>query len=212
MLSRTLQFYKTNSQQLTEQYNSVSFETVHKDCLDYLPNKGELILDVGAGSGRDALWLARQGYRVKAIEPVAEFFEQFKLNYQNNKIEWIEDSLPELIKLKGDYSQVSLILLSAVWMHLTTEERAKSLHTFSQLNQENGLLVISLRHGKSPDERVMYPVSIEEIESLAKKHHYHVKAIKQSDDQLSRSDVFWETIVLEKGFDRVPEKVLEKAS
>ena len=42
------------------------------------PIKGELILDIGAGSGRDELWLVRQGYRVKAVEPVTEFFEKVK--------------------------------------------------------------------------------------------------------------------------------------
>ena len=202
MPDQTLLFYKNNNEKLIKQYNSVSFETVHQDWLEFLPKKCSLILDVGAGSGRDALWLYNHGYQVIAVEPVAEFLGQFKVSQQavfkKNKFEWIVDSLPELTQLKKYTEQVSFILLSAVWMHLTAEERINSFDTFSKLNKKNGLLVISLRHGKSPDERLMHPVSIDEIKTMASQYYYQVKAIKKSADQLSRSEVFWETIVLEK--------------
>jgi len=202
MSNQTLQFYKKNNKKLYEQYSSVSFESIHKDWLSFLPNTGELTLDIGAGSGRDTIWLSNQGYQVIAVEPVTEFFDQFKKNkqlaHQNNKIEWIVDSLPELSKLKQFHNQIGLILLSAVWMHLTTEERNKSFHSFTQLNKQDGLLVISLRYGKSPDERLMYPVCIKEVESLANEYHYKIESIKKSNDQLSRNDVYWETIILRK--------------
>ena len=203
MTNITLDFYQKNNNQLTSQYNSVDFESVHQDWLEFLPEAGALIADIGAGSGRDTSWLLEQGYNVIAVEPVIEFFEQFKITskqsyFNDDNFEWIVDSLPELYQLKKYQAQVSLILLSAVWMHLTTEERIKSFQTFSKLNKTNGLLIITLRHGKSPDERLMYPVSIAEIETLAYEYHYQVIAIKKSHDKLSRSEVFWETIVLEK--------------
>ncbi|NOQ78427.1 MAG: methyltransferase domain-containing protein [Gammaproteobacteria bacterium] len=202
MTGQTLQFYKKNNKQLIQQYDSVNFETVHQDWLAYLPPKGELIVDVGAGSGRDVFWLVEHGYKVIAVDPVIEFYEQFKKktqeNFNGDEIRWLVDSLPDLSKLENYKNQVSMILLSAVWMHLSTQERINSFQTFSILNNQHGLLVITLRHGTSPDERLMYPVSIAEIESLATRYHYQVKTIKQSDDQLSRTEVFWETIVLEK--------------
>lgn len=202
MTDQTLQFYKKNNEQFVQQYDSVSFETVHQDWLACLPPKGELIVDVGAGSGRDVFWLVEHGYKVVAVDPVIEFYEQFKKKSQENfyadKIEWIVDSLPDLSKLANYKNQVPMILLSAVWMHLSTQERINSFQTFSSLNNRHGLLVITLRHGISPDERLMYPVSIAEIESLAIRYHYQVKTIKQSGDQLNRPEIFWETIVLEK--------------
>ena len=198
MSNQTLQFYKNNNNELVEQYNSVSFESVHQDWLEFLTEKGDLILDVGAGSGRDALWLENKGYKVIAVDPVAEFYEQFKLNNQNDNIEWIVDSLPKLNKLEKYHNQISLILLSAVWMHLTTQERINSFKTFTKLNKKNGLLVITLRHGNSPDERIMYSVSTEEIKILVKQSKYQIKSIKKSVDQLTRSEVYWETVVLEK--------------
>lgn len=202
MANQTLNFYKRNNERLIKQYNSVSFESVHQDWLEFLPKKGRLIVDVGAGSGRDVFWLSERGYQVIAVEPVLEFFDQFKKFKQcrghKDDINWIVDSLPDLKQLQEYSQQISLILLSAVWMHLNTEERIKSFQAFSKLNKTNGLLIITLRHGKSPDERLMYPVSVAEIETLAYEYHYQVIAIKKSHDKLSRYDVFWETIVLEK--------------
>lgn len=202
MTDQTLQFYKKNNERLVQQYDSVSFKTIHQDWLAYLPPKDALIVDVGAGSGRDVFWLAEHGYKVVAVDPVIEFFEQFKKksqgSFRDDQIKWVVDSLPDLSKLVKYKNQVSMILLSAVWMHLTAQERINSFQTFSTLNKRHGLLVITLRHGTSPDERLMYPVSIAEIENLATQYYYQIKTIKQSDDQLNRTKVFWETIVLEK--------------
>lgn len=202
MSKQTLDFYKTNNKKLIEQYNSVSFESIHQDWLELLPSKGSLIIDVGAGSGRDVFWLSKRGYQVVAVDPVVEFFEQFKTTrmeaYHKGNIDWIVDSLPELESLYKYNGQVSLILLSAVWMHLTTEERIKSFQSFSHLNKKGGLLVITLRYGQSPDERLMYPVSIREIKDIANNNQYKIKSVRRTDDQLNRSDVFWETIVLKK--------------
>ncbi|RUT67608.1 SAM-dependent methyltransferase, partial [Flavobacterium cupreum] len=61
--------YEQNAQELVDRYESLSFEHVHADLLDLLPAPGATILDVGAGSGRDAAWFAARGYDVVAVEP-----------------------------------------------------------------------------------------------------------------------------------------------
>lgn len=196
-MNQTLNFYKKNNKKLIQQYNSVSFESVHKDWLEYLPSRNSLVIDIGAGTGRDALWLGQQGFQVVAVEPVIEFYENVNIDKATN-IKWITDSLPDLKKVEQYHHKASLILLSAVWMHLTADERNKSFARFSKLNKQNGLLVISLRHGESPDERVMHVVSVNELQDLASKNNYRVKDIKQSGDKLKRTDVYWETVILEK--------------
>ena len=198
MTDETHNYYKKNSRIMYTKYNSVDFETVHQDWLCYLPAKGSLILDVGAGSGRDALWMAVQGYNVKAVEPVVEFMEQFKKDNPGANLEWIVDELPDLGKLKNYKKRIDLILLSAVWMHLNKEQREKSFQSFAKLNKLSGLLVMSLRYGSPPDQRIMLPVSIEEINKLAEKNKYKIVDIKSSGDQLNRSEVTWETVILEK--------------
>lgn len=49
---------------LAEQYESVTFTQVHQDTLHLLPAVPSRILDIGAGTGRDAAALAALGHQV----------------------------------------------------------------------------------------------------------------------------------------------------
>lgn len=63
-------FYSENSALLFSQYQSISFQNVHNSWVQVIDfQKCETALDVGAGSGRDALALKHKGLRVTAIEP-----------------------------------------------------------------------------------------------------------------------------------------------
>lgn len=73
-----MDFYTTHAQRLSNQYNSLSPETVHSTWLPHLPNLSNSqsintnrALDIGAGSGRDASWLTAKGWNVVAVEPAA---------------------------------------------------------------------------------------------------------------------------------------------
>jgi protein-L-isoaspartate O-methyltransferase len=46
--------YEQNALQLVTQYESLAFEDAHAALLDLLPEQSATVLDVGAGSGRDA--------------------------------------------------------------------------------------------------------------------------------------------------------------
>lgn len=67
-MSENIKYYSTHAEKLADQYNSVAFEKVHADWLSEIPEKG-FVLDVGAGSGRDARFLAVKGLSVVAVEP-----------------------------------------------------------------------------------------------------------------------------------------------
>src|SRR5690606_32527632 len=61
--------YHAKASVLAARYEAVAAETVHAALLSFLPQgAGLLALDVGAGSGRDAAWLAGLGYEVVAVE------------------------------------------------------------------------------------------------------------------------------------------------
>jgi SAM-dependent methyltransferase len=88
--------YEQNAQELVNQYESLSFEDVHAGLLDLLPAPGTTILDVGAGSGRDAAWFAASGYDVVAIEPSDAMRSRGQALHKSNRIHWLSDSLPKL--------------------------------------------------------------------------------------------------------------------
>ena len=71
-MSDTITAYDVEANALAVRYESVSAEVVHAALLEFIPRGRDLLaLDVGAGSGRDAAWLASLGYEVVAAEPAA---------------------------------------------------------------------------------------------------------------------------------------------
>ena len=165
-MTENITYYSTNASALTKQYDSVPFESVHKDWLSEIPTEG-MVLDVGAGSGRDARYLAARGLGVVAVEPASGIRELAQEYTVSNPIHWISDSLPELTEIFRLQTKFDLILLSAVWMHIAPSSRERAFRKLSSLLKPNGKLIISLRHGSCQDERTMYSVSTSELAQLA---------------------------------------------
>lgn len=197
-------FYNDHAEILAAQYLSKTFEEVHSSWLHHLLpllTKNTLsILDVGAGSGRDVYYLAEKAQgketQIIAAEPAVVLAKMGQVLTRDLPVRWIEDGLPQLQKVVGLAQQFDLILLSAVWMHLSSSERPLALVTISRLLNSTGLLVISLRHGPSPDARVMHPVSVDELLTLAADCQLQLLDLSQDEtDKLGRSQVHWQTLV-----------------
>jgi len=193
----TIEFYNSQADSFQQQYLSQTAEAVHGSWLhDFIPASGQ-VLDVGAGVGRDAKWLAELGLDVVAVEPALGLRAHGQTLTNNHSVYWLDDQLPSLAKTYQLQTKFDLILLSAVWMHIPASQRERSFRKLSNLLKPSGRLVISLRHGESPDARVMYPVSVDELANYAQQQGLSVKAVISDDDKLKRLDVFWETVVLE---------------
>lgn len=201
----TANFYNKNASKLAEMYLSKTFEQVHESWLSYLTpilNKKEArILDIGAGAGRDSQYFAQQGaannISVTAIEPALMLAELGKKHTQGLNINWLQDSLPDLTAVTRKEISFDLILLSAVWMHIPDAQRARSLRKLANLLKPGGLLVISLRHGESGDERNMYEVSSDALAQMSTKLGLSPLLITdKKPDVIGRADVSWQTVVL----------------
>ncbi|MEX1221287.1 MAG: class I SAM-dependent methyltransferase [Idiomarina sp.] len=197
MTDKTIQYYSQNSRALLQQYDSLAFESVHADWLQRLPGEGTA-LDIGAGSGRDARFLATHGLSVVAVEPAENLLHEAQVNSAEHGIHWLNDTLPELRQVFALQMKFDIILLSAVWMHILPSQRERSFRKLSSLLKPNGKLVISLRHGACHDERKMYPVSADELKKLATQFGltYTLLSSEQQNDQLGRDDVYWQTVLL----------------
>ena len=96
-MEQVIKAYATASPKLIDRYNSVSSLDLFKPVIDLLPSSPARVVDVGAGPGRDAAWLADMGHTVLAVEPVKEFRDAGMAADSLLKIEWIDDRLPELV-------------------------------------------------------------------------------------------------------------------
>tara|TARA_R110002012_G_C11673158_1_gene613278 strand:- start:9586 stop:11496 length:1911 start_codon:yes stop_codon:yes gene_type:complete len=210
----TPQFYNENAKDLAKQYLSKSFEEVHQSWLHFLPaifkNANARILDLGAGSGRDAKYFAElaekthqseNNIQVYAVEPATEFAELGAQVTQGLKVKWLNDALPTLSVITKQEVSFDLILLSAVWMHIPQSARARAIRKLANLLKPGGKLVISLRHGQTEDDfkqRKMHNVCADELKRLAADVGLFAKLeTPKEQDKLGRNHVSWQTVVLQ---------------
>ncbi|MFG3531824.1 class I SAM-dependent methyltransferase [Streptomyces sp. NPDC047917] len=186
---------------LAEQYESVSFAEVHREVLDLFPSRPGAVLDIGAGSGRDAAALAGLGHRVLAVEPTAELRSLGRRIHADRAIEWIDDSLPELRVLRGLDARFDLILLTAVWMHLDSRQRESGMKSIAGLLAAGGQVFLSLRHGPVPAGRRMFDVSADETVALARSHGLDPVRLAGREDLHARPGVRWSCLGLRRNAD-----------
>lgn len=189
--------YGEAAEALAEQYESVTFAEVHREVLHLFPSSPSSVLDIGAGSGRDAAALAARGHRVIAVEPTAELRSLARRLHADQQIEWVDDALPELPVLTAQGRRFDLILLTAVWMHLDGRQRASAMARLAGLLATGGRVILSLRHGPVPAGRRMFPVSAEETIDLAHMHGLDIVHHAQREDPHGRPGVAWTYLALQ---------------
>ena len=184
---------------LAARYDSISFEDVHGALGAYLPASPAKILDVGAGSGRDARALAALGYHVVAVEPSASFRALATKQGTDGRVEWIDDRLPHLRSLAPHAGQFHFILCSAVIMFLPERELGASFATMAELLTKDGVLAMSVRD-PAPDEPKGLIHCHADGELLAAAAKARLLLVEQSErsDALGRAANRWRSLVFAK--------------
>ncbi|MER8382188.1 methyltransferase domain-containing protein [Mesorhizobium sp. M1399] len=195
--SRSISYYDKRAEDLADAYEAISFQQAHPELYRGLVNLAPIdVLDIGAGTGRDAAWMDQQGHKVFAVEPSGSMLQLAKTLHPSASIAWFQDKLPKLADVAD--RKFDLIILSAVWMHLPTAERGDAIRRLSQLLKDDGLLYLTLRLGPSDDERGLYAVSFDELQQAAGKEGLAVSAISEAPDLLSRSGIRWQRVAVVK--------------
>src|SRR5690554_6381079 len=158
--------YNKNAQKFFTQYQSLTFEQVHSDWLPQLDKKTGLALDVGAGSGRDALALAERGWDVVALETAAEWRRLGEAATVHRSIQWVDDSLPDLSVIRKLSYRFDLVLGSPVWMHLPPAYRERAFRILTELLAPSGMLAITLRLVPGYCVRSFHEVSRAELDGF----------------------------------------------
>lgn len=164
--------YAENAPALIEQWKSIAFAEHHAPVLHLIPAGPSDVLDIGAGIGTDAAAFAAMGHRVVAVEPVDRLRAAALALHSSPSIEWVDDGLPELDVLRSRQRTFDLVMLTAVWMHLDEDQRQRAMPNVTSLLRDEGLMIVSLRHGPIPSGRRMFDVSAEETIELAKRQGF----------------------------------------
>src|ERR1700704_4075561 len=159
--------YAEEARELLKRYESISFADTHHSVMHLIPTEPCRVLDIGAGTGRDAAGFAAMEHRVVAAEPTEEMRRGAMALHPSPLIEWLDDSLPDLATVLARNEQFDVVMLTAVWMHLDERQRRRAMPNLAALASEGGAMILTLRHGPVPPGRRMFEVSAEETIGLA---------------------------------------------
>lgn len=193
--------YAEEADDLFVRYESRDAASIHAPWSKFFPQPPARILDIGAGTGRDAGWFASLGHKVLAVEPTDALRLGAARLHPEPEITWLDDILPGLEATRARGEVYDLILMHAVWMHLTGDERAAGMENLASLLAPGGRIAMSLRHGPVPEGRRMFDVSGEETIALAASHGLinlmHERADSIAAENRSRR-IQWTKLVFEK--------------
>jgi hypothetical protein len=109
------------------------------------------------------------GHRVVAVEPTEAMRTGAMRLHPSPRIEWLDDSLPDLALVHARGETFDLVMLTAVWMHLDAGQRARAMPNVTALVARPGCVIMTLRHGPVPAGRRMFEVTAAETIALAEK-------------------------------------------
>ncbi len=165
--------YAEEAAELFSRYEGIPAAVTHRAVLHLIPTAPGSVLDIGSGTGRDAAWFASLGHRVVAVEPTQAMRLPAMALHPSPKIEWLDDSLPDLASLRTRGERFDLVMLTAVWMHLDAGQRRRAIPNVASLVLPGGKLIMKVRHGPVPPGRRMFEISPEETIWLAAMHDLH---------------------------------------
>lgn len=197
--SQSIAFYDAAAEDLADSYEAIPFEQAHPFLLTALRSQPpKNILDVGAGTGRDAAFMASLGHKVTAIEPSDKMRQLARATHADVAVTWTDDTLPALVTQQPRLGAFNYIVLSAVWMHVHPTDRSKAMERIADLLAPGGVLYVTLRSGPSDPKRAMYEVSLDELKRLGAQSGLTLRDMGARPDILGRPDVSWRTAILSK--------------
>lgn len=193
--------YDQEVDQLFERYEMRDPAAIHEPWAELMPAPPAHILDIGSGTGRDAAWLTSLGHTVIAAEPTQALRTGAAKLHPDPKINWVDDILPGIPVIRARGETYDMILMHAVWMHLTAEERRDGMGHIAGLLKPGGRVFMSQRHGPVPTGRRMFDVSGEETIALARSHGltnlYHHRGGSIAAENRARG-IEWTKLVFER--------------
>lgn len=193
-----IDFYRKNYKAYHEKTFSIDPSSFLEPLARRLPTEA-FILDVGCGSGRDLLWMKKQGFDVIGFERSPELA---KLARENAGCEVIEGDFEAY-----DFSTIlaDAVMLIGALVHTPTKRFAKVFKNITTAISNRGNVLITLKEGQgartAPDNRTFYLWHKEEAREMFETLGFEIRNFSKAVSKTGSGDV-WMSYVL----DNVPVK------
>lgn len=157
--------YAADAAELVPRFEALETAQVLAPVIDCLPAAAGTAIDLGAGTGRDAAWLARRGHRVLAVEPVAELRSAGQRLHP--ELAWADDSLPRLARIRARGEAFDLVVCIAVWQHLPAAAHGTAIAAIAALLARGGRAILSIRHGPGAPRRPCFAADVDALVAAA---------------------------------------------
>ena len=163
----------------------------------YFPQKEALIADIGAGDGRNAIPIAKLGYKVDAFE-ISEVGREIicKKAQDMPNLKVLSDDLLSQ-PLKNTYDE---IFLSHVTQHFDAKDMEKSFENLFNSLKQGGILIFDALIDKNDDVEPPNEKNIKNgrshfkpdfIRNLAEKYNFHVLEIENFKEKASSKGFYF---------------------
>jgi SAM-dependent methyltransferase len=197
--NKVLAGYAADAASLIEPFEAIPSARLFAPVERFLPQPPVRVLDIGAGTGRDAAWFASLGCHVVAVEPVAALREAGQRLHAGHSIEWSDAQLPELEGLAVSMQAFELVVLNGVLHHLPPAGQLVTLRTISRWLGPGGRVVLSLRHGPTPPSRPGYSIDtqtlVADLEKAGHRLCHLVTGLASHQAGNRRNGVTWDWLV-----------------
>ena len=142
---KTKDYYNNNAQEFVNSTFMVDMQSLYQPFLNLLPDFGR-ILDLGCGSGRDALAFKNMGYQIEAMDYSAE------LVMQASDLTGIE------VRLQSFYDLDEINTYDGIWacaslLHCERHRLVDVLQRMIQSLKANGVIYMSFKYGDQDREK-----------------------------------------------------------
>jgi 2-polyprenyl-3-methyl-5-hydroxy-6-metoxy-1,4-benzoquinol methylase len=156
------------------------------------------VLDIGAGSGRDAFALADRGYQVTAVEPSQGMRTWAHAQAASSSVKWIDDALPDLLKVRAEHKRFEFVLCSAVLMHVPPKALARSFRAMAALAMPGGRIAASVRPPLATDpSEIFHAHTRNAVLRATRSAHLNLLDEGETGDKLGRDGVSWRWFVFQ---------------
>lgn len=125
---------------LTTKHGQVEYLTAMKYIHDYIKNKSNKIIEIGAGTGRYSVALSNEGYDVTAVELVKHNLRV--IESKNSNVKCFLGNAIDLSKFE-DNSFDAVLIFGPMYHLIKVEDKIKALNEAKRIVKKNGLIFIS---------------------------------------------------------------------